>query len=109
MDFAHLVEGEIREIIQCRVAVIAGRNENVVDIEQQSAASTTHNGTDEIRLAHARIFEGNVSRRILQQNLLTERVLDLVNVRAHMVKRGLGVRQRQEVVEKRRLMGGPGK
>src|SRR5258708_14067911 len=52
VDFTHPFEREIRQVVERREAVIGGGNEDVVDVEQQSATRPSGEFANEIGLAH---------------------------------------------------------
>ena len=108
MDLAHMLERKIGEIGERGVAVIGGRDEDVVDVEQQAASGAPDKLADEIRLAHRRFREDDIGRRVLEQDRAADRLLHLVDVIGDARKRRLRVGQRQQIVEIGRVVGRPG-
>src|SRR5260370_40319675 len=62
---------------------------------------------EEVGFAHCRGSESDIRRRILEEDGAFDRLLDLVDVIAHLLERLFCVRQRQEVVKERSAVGGP--
>jgi len=108
MDFTDPVHGKVLKILGCRAGMIGARHMNVVDVEQQSAPRTAGDFLQEVEFAHRALFESNVGRRILQEHLASDLLLDLVDVIAHAVEGRLVVRHGKKVVEIGGVMRGPG-
>src|SRR3546814_5111280 len=74
MDLAHMVEREIGQVGERREAVVRGRHEHVVDVEQQAASAAPDEIAQEIRLAHRRLAHDEIGRRVLDQDRATDRL-----------------------------------
>jgi hypothetical protein len=66
MDLAHMFEWEVGEVVARGVTLVRRRDEDVVDVEQQAAASAVDESTDEVRFGHRRITKGDIGRWIFQ-------------------------------------------
>ena len=60
MNFANLIERKICQIGERGKAVVGGRNENIVDVEKQAAASALGELADEFRFAHRRLRKNHI-------------------------------------------------
>ena len=88
--------------------MVRGRDEHVVDVQQQTASGSAGDRANEVGLAHGRFAKGDIGRWIFEQHPPADGFLDLVDVIAHGRKRRRGIGQRQEVVEIGRLVRRPG-
>ena len=95
MNFADVLDREIREIVERGPTQIRGRHEHVVDVEQQTAPGMARQFAKKVRLAHGGLAKHQIARRVLQQNPATDGVLHLLHVSADTEESGLGIRQRQ--------------
>ena len=100
MDFADCRERKVGEGTIRVEAVIGRADEHVVDVEQQAAARPADDLGQKLRLADRGLGEGDVGRRVLQENRALERGLDDLDVLADPVQRLVRVGQGQEIVEK---------
>ena len=108
VDFLHQFQREIAQVVHRLPAVIGCRDEDIVDIEQQTAAGFAGDVTDEIGLAHGRLFEGHIGGRVFQQERTLEPVLNLADMRDNAIERFSIVGDRQKVVEIACVMARPG-
>src|SRR5258705_10767311 len=104
VDFTHPFEREIRQVIERREAVIGGGNEDVVDVEQQSATRPSGEVANEIGLAHGGVAKQHVGGRIFEQNRPADRILDLTDAISDSRERRLRVAETQKSVEEGRLV-----
>ena len=88
--------------------MIGGRDEDVVDVEQQAAAGSAHDRANEVRFAHRRFAKRDIGGGIFEQDRPADRLLHFVDVIADASESGPRVGQRQQVVEKCGLVGRPG-
>jgi len=109
MDFLDMRQGVGREVVHRIGREIAGRDEDIVDVQQQAAAGAPDDFRDETRLVEAALREAQIAGGVLQQHLAAENRLCLVNVIADRLKRCGRVGKRQKVAEIAGLVGGPGK
>ena len=105
MDLADLVERKIGKIGECRKAMVGGRHEDVVDVEQQAAAGAPDDLADEVGLAHRRFLEEDVGRWVLEQDRPADRILHLVDMIGDTGEVAARIGQRQQVVEIGRRRG----
>ena len=91
MDLTDMVDRKRGEIGPRIEAVIGGGDDNVVDVEQQTAAAASCECPQEIRLRHFIPVEAEIGRRILDEDASPERRLGLVDVARHQRQCGLGV------------------
>src|SRR5260221_4897807 len=108
MNLADMLDREIGEIVERRVAMVGRGNEDVVDIEQQSTTCPLDDATYEVCFAHRRLAENDIGGRIFKQDRPPDGLLYFVNVLADPPKRRFGVRQRQQIIAICGLMGRPG-
>ncbi len=86
------------EEVEGVVAVVAGVDEQVVDVQQQVAVGLVEYRVDELDLAHLpvrRCIVGNV----LHRDAPLQAFLRLADARRDVTHRGLGERQRQQIIE----------
>src|SRR5579871_1565034 len=105
VNLADVFKRKIGEIVERRKAMVGGRNENVVDVEQQAAPGAPNQLRDERRLAHRRFPKNEIGGRVLKQELAPNRLLHLVYMIANPSERRLGVGKRQQIVEVRGAVG----
>src|SRR5216684_3251986 len=80
-------------------AMVEGADEDIVDIEQDSAVSFAGHRRKELPFGQSRMSIGKVARHVLHQYWPSENVLDLADARCHVEYSLVGVGQWQEVVE----------
>ena len=78
---------------------IVCRDHDVVGVEQQSAAGSTGELGQELRLGKGRMRERQIAGRVLDQNLSPEPLLQPVDIALNDLERLLGVGYRQQIVE----------
>ena len=88
--------------------MVGGRDEDVVDVEQQAAAGAPDQLPKEFGLAHRRFREDHIGRRVLEQDRAADGLLHFVDMIGDARERRLGVGQRQQIVEVGRLVRRPG-
>src|SRR5919106_5414772 len=108
MDLSHLAQREVCKIICGGVALVRRGYEDVVDVEQQSAPAAPGQRAKKVSLRHRGFAEGDICRRVFQQDRSADGVLDLVDVVLDARQGRLSVRQRQEVIEVGGLVRRPG-
>src|ERR1700677_3167621 len=99
---------EVGEITKRGISVIGGRDEDVVDVEQQPAAAAAYQLANEVSFAHRRLAKHDIGGRVFEKDRPADRHLRFVNVIADASEGGPCVWQRQQVIEKCGLMGRPG-
>ena len=87
---------------------VGGRDKDVVDIEKKATACPIRNGPQELGLAHRALGEGKIGGGVFQKHPPPEHLLDLVDVVADAGLRGLGIGERQEIVEIGAAVARPG-
>src|SRR5260221_6851053 len=107
VDFTDPFEREIRQVVERRESVIGGGNEDVVDVEQQSATRSSGEFANEIGLAHGGVAKQRVGGRIFEQNRPADRLLNITDVISDSGERRLRVRKRQKIIEVGRLVSRP--
>jgi hypothetical protein len=108
VDLAHGMKREGGEVGAGVEAVVRGRDEDVVDVEQQPAAGAAGDLGEEVGLGPGRGGEGHVGGRVLEEHPPPERLLHRVHMVADEAKGLVGVGERQEVVEPGRAVARPG-
>lgn len=89
-------------------ALVGGRDEHVVDVEQEAAAGAPRDLGDEVGFRIGALGEGQIRGGVLQQHLPAERVLHRVDVLADAGEGACGVRHRQQVVQESGIVARPG-
>ena len=69
-------------------------DKNIVDVEQQSAASAADNRLQELSFADGRFFKQYIGGRVLEKNLTPNHILHVADMAAHMLKGLLGIGER---------------
>ena len=99
VDFLHPVERERVQIGPRIGAVVLGRDEHVVDVEQQPAAGPPRQLGEKVDLGDRAFGEPHIGGRIFQQHHAAERRLHRVDMLGD-ARQSLGrIRQRQKIVE----------
>jgi hypothetical protein len=109
MNLADTGERKAAQIFKRRKTVIDRRYEDIVDVKQQPASGALSNGANEVGFTHRRLVKRDIGRRVLKQDGTADRLLHFVDMIADARERRFGVRQRQKIIEKGRLMRRPGK
>jgi hypothetical protein len=99
MDFLHPFDGKLVQIVLRTGAEIGGRDEHVVDVEQQSASGPPRHFGKEFNLRDGAFGYTDISGRIFEQHLATQRRLYGVDMLRHARQRLWRVGQRQQIVE----------
>ena len=108
MDLADCVHREGVEIILRGCAVVDGGDEDVVDVEQETAARPADDVAQEVDLGNRARLEDDISRGVFEEHRAREGLLDLVDMVADAQKRLLRIGQWQEVREEDLAMARPG-
>ena len=108
MNLADMLHGKRIEIGHRLEAVIDRGDIDVVDVEQEPAAGAADDRAQEFGLAHGRVREGDIGRRVFEQDGALKGLLHLVDMVRHAGQRRLVIGQRQKVVEIDAVMRRPG-
>ena len=87
--------------------MIGGRNENVVDVEQEAATGAARQFADEIGLGHRGMLENDIGRGIFEKDGAADPLLHLIDVVGDALERRRRIGKRQQVIEVCRIMGRP--
>src|SRR5262245_34668941 len=88
--------------------MIGRRNEDIVDVKQETAAGTPGDLLQKLRLRNCALGELQIGRRVFEQHLTIQSILDLVDMLTNPSQSCFRVRQRQKIVEKNWTMARPG-
>src|ERR1700678_3905766 len=100
MYLADMFDREVGEITKRGIAVIGGRDKDVVDVEQQPAAGAAYQLANEVSFAHRRLAKHDIGGGVFEKDRPADRHLRFVNVIADASEGGRCVWQRQQVIEK---------
>ena len=98
----NLAYGPGREDVQIRDRVetqIPRRDVDVVDVAEQPAAGPPRQLGQEHRLWNGRVVEPEITRRVLDQDVVAKRLLNLVDMRRDHGQALIRVGQREQMVE----------
>ena len=88
-------------------AGVEAGDEDIVDVEKQSAAGLLGETAQKFRLVHGRLGEADVAARILEDQWPPEKVLNLADPAGDMGQALLGQRHRQKIVRIEAEHAGP--
>ncbi len=91
MELDHAVARDSLDVVGGVEAVVAGANEDVVDVEENAAVGVLGDLAEEFPLAHGRVAKGDVGGDILERDLPAEELLHALHARDHVGQRLLGV------------------
>src|SRR5258708_33438947 len=108
MELLHAVERKRVQIRQRLGIVVTCREEDVVDVEKQSASGSIRHRGEEVDLRDRALRKPNIGGWIFKQHLAPKRRLYLVDMLHHPRQRRLRVGQGQQVVQVHITMRRPG-
>ena len=79
VDLHHAVGGDRVDVLARVEAVVEAADVDVVDVEEEAAAAAVAQARQELPLRHRRAGEGEVGRRVLEDERALERVLHLLH------------------------------
>src|SRR5271156_6676843 len=80
MYLADMFDREVGDITKRRMAVIGGRDEDVVDVEQQPAAGAAYQLANEVSFAHRRLAKHDIGGGVFEKDRPADRLLHFVDV-----------------------------
>mmetsp|Transcript_3256 Transcript_3256/g.5874 ORF Transcript_3256/g.5874 Transcript_3256/m.5874 type:complete len:277 (+) Transcript_3256:233-1063(+) len=107
VDLAHRPDRNALQIVQRVEAMVAARDIDVVDVQQQLGAGGLQQLGDELPLAHLVGREAYIAGHVLQHQRPAEQVLHLGDAAADMVQRRAGERHRQQIMQLAVRVGAP--
>src|SRR5579859_1072902 len=107
VDLAHALGRDAAQIGVGIKAVVGGADPDVVDVQQQIAASAPANLAKEGPFAHLVVGEGDVAGRVFQKDGAPQGGLDTIQIGADQVQRFFGIGHRKKVVGVEAFDAGP--
>ena len=108
VDLADQLDREAVDIGDRIVLLVGGRDVDVVDVEEKTAARAAGDLGEEVDLAHGALAESHIGRRVLEEHAAADGLLHLVDVIGDPAERSLVIGKRQQVVVEDRVVARPG-